>query len=524
MTTTHRAGRALEPAAAGRSSPAVPSFDELLSVELATRVVRRALKTGGDFAEVYAEERVSQAISTDGGRIERVTSGVQRGAGIRVAAGESVGLAFTESLDPPALLGAADSARTAASGSSSSAPGRVVPSRGAGAGWSTAAFVAASRVERAALVMRGDRAAWACDPRIHQVTVFLGTIQQRIVVANSEGRYRVDWRPRLRYRVQVVARGSRAQVGVGTYAPGVTDGFDFLERVSPETIARRAVDQALAQLEAGPAPAGTMPVVLGAGVGGVLVHEACGHGLEADAVLRGGSIFAGRIGQTVASRDLVIVDDGTLPGAWGTYRMDDEGEPPHRSGLIEGGRLQGYLHDARSAILMKTGSTGNGRRASFRHLPLPRMTNTFILPGATPAREIISDTPYGLYAKSLSAGQVNPTSGIFLFTVREGYLIRNGRLDHPVIGATVAGQALQALEHIDGIGDDLEVVAGNCAREGQRVFVGIGQPTIRISGLLVGGTSPAKWSRTAAQLGSSRAWRGLEADVAGTAGPDRRDE
>jgi TldD protein len=492
---------------------AASTNDDLLSPEIANQVLRRALGGRGHFAEIYAEERISAAISTDGGHIERVTSGLQRGAGIRVAASESIGMAFTESLEPSAMLAAADAARDAALGIGR--PRAAVAGSRAPTSSPVMSFKNATNAQRVELVLRGDQAAWAADPRIQQVTVFLGTIQQRIVVANSEGLYGVDRRPRLRYRVQVVARGAGEKLGLGTYAPGVTRGFDFLEQVSPETIATTAVSQALAQLEAGPAPAGRMPVVLGPGVGGVLVHEACGHGLEADSVLRGGSIFAGRIGESVASEQVTIVDDATVPGAWGSFAIDDEGGRAQRSLLIENGYVRRFLSDTTTAASLKEDPTGNGRRASFRHLPLPRMTNTFILPAHASPQAIIEDTSFGLYAKSLSAGQVNPTSGAFLFTVREGYLIRNGRLDHPVIGATVAGHALDALRQLDAVGNDLEVVAGNCAREGQRVFVGIGQPTIRINALLVGGTTPAGWSQAVARLASSRAWRGLESETEG---------
>jgi TldD protein len=253
-------------------------------------------------------------------------------------------------------------------------------------------------------------------------------------------------------------------------------------------IARRAAKQALTQLEAGPAPAGRMPVVLGNEAGGVLVHEACGHGLEADAVLRGGSVYAGRVCERVGSAIVNVIDDGLLPGGWGSSRFDDEAEATGRTVLVEGGVLAGFLSDRASAAALAVSATGNGRRASFRHLPLPRMTNTYIDNGEATPEEIIGNTRYGLYAPSLSGGQVDPTSGSFLFVAREAYLIREGRIDRPVWGATIAGSALDVLADIDMVGNDLRVGAGNCAREGQRVFVGIGQPTVRIARMVVGGT------------------------------------
>ena len=482
-------------------------LEERIPASLATRALDRALRSGGDFAELYAEERVSHAVSSDDGRIDRVTSGLQRGVGVRVSTGGFVALAFSESLEQDALLSAADAAREAARGGPR---GTVVPCSGGPAGPVAGAALERDRAARVELVMRGDRAARAADPRIGQVTVFLGTIRQEVLVASSEGRYVTDVRPRLRYRVQAVARnGSGERVGIGTYAPGVSWGFEFLERTPPEAIARRAADQALVQLDAGPAPAGVMPVVLGSGVGGVLVHEACGHGLEADSVLRGASIFAGRVGEQVAAPAVTIVDDGTVDGGWGSTLVDDEGETARRTPVVERGTLTTFLHDRLTASAMGAAPTGNSRRASFRHLPLPRMTNTFIEPGSASPEEIIAETAHGLYARSLSGGQMNPASGIFLFTVREGYEIRAGRVDHPVVGATVAGRAIAALQAVDLVGRDFELVAGNCAREGQRVFVGIGQGTLRIGGLLVGGSASGATPTFAAAPG----WRGFDGEA-----------
>jgi TldD protein len=461
---------------------------ELVPPELATRVLAHALRRHGDYAELYAEHRQSEGISADDGRIDRVTTGVQRGLSVRVASGGTSALAFTESLDEASLLAVAEAASDATNGAPAESIVRVkltpFAARPLGvARWSLPG------PDRVALVESGDRAARAADPRICQATVFLGTITQDVIMATSDGRYVADTRHRLRYRVQAVARASAGgRTGTGTYAPGVSEGFEFLERCTPEAIARRAANQALAQLEAGPAPAGRMPVVLGNEAGGVLVHEACGHGLEADAVLRGGSVYAGRVGELVGSAGVNVIDDGLLPGGWGSSRFDDEAEATGRTVLIEAGVLAGFLSDRASAAALGVSATGNGRRASFRHLPLPRMTNTYIDNGEATPEEIIGNTRYGLYAPSLSGGQVDPTSGSFLFAAREAYLIREGRIDRPVWGATIAGSALDVLADIDMVGNDLRVGAGNCAREGQRVFVGIGQPTVRIARMVVGGT------------------------------------
>lgn len=464
--------------------------------ELAARVLTHALRRGGEFAELFAEHRDSDGISADDGRIERVTSGLQRGAGIRVVSGGVWSLAFTETLEPETLLKAADRASEVAryaakpvSGVAADELTGLASHRGTSQASLHVSVADLRRPERAALVERGERAARSADQRIRQVTVFLGTIVQQVLVANSDGRYVGDVRHRLRYRIQVVARAKGPdRVGVGTYAPGVSEGFDFLRRQPPEQIARRAVEQALAQLEAGPAPTGPMPVILGNAAGGVLVHEACGHALEADTILRGSSVFAGQLGQSVGSPLVTVVDDGRLPAGWGSSVIDDEGEPTGRTVLVEAGVLASYLNDRVSAASLPASPTGNGRRASFRHLPVPRMRNTFIAAGQSSRDDVIAATPHGLYAPSLSGGQVDPTSGDFLFTAREAYLVRDGRIDRPVLGATIAGNALEVLRGIDMVGDDLEVAAGNCAREGQRVFVGLGQPTVRLARMVVGGT------------------------------------
>lgn len=468
-------------------APAI-SLADAISPELALRVLARALRNGGDFAELYAEHRFSEAVSAEDGRLDRATSGVQLGASVRLQDGDVWGLAFAERLDEDSLFAAADAARAASR--RSARPG-VVDSVSGTPPVDPPTETDEPREARIRLVERGERAALACDPRIRQASVFLGTIRQAILVANSEGRYLADERRRLRYRVQAIARDEgRKRVGVGSYAPGVTRGFDYLDEVTPEQIAGRAAEQALAQLNAAPAPAAEMPVVLGNGVGGILVHEACGHGLEADAVLKRSSLYASRLRTQVASPLVTVVDDGSLAGCWGSAVVDDEGEATGPTALIEAGTLAGYLSDRRSSRALGIASTGNGRRASFRHLPFPRMSNTYVLPGEATPDEVIEDTGYGLYARSLSGGQANPSNGSFTFTVREGYLIRKGRIDRPVVGATVAGRALEALGRVDAVAGDLDVVAANCAREGQRVFVGVGQPTLRIAKLVVGGTVP----------------------------------
>jgi TldD protein len=478
MSSGTGSGPRVEAAAPG------PGLTELVPRELADRILRRALRHGGHFAELYCELRVSHGMSGDDGVVDRVTCGVQLGVGVRVEDGGVSALAFTEQVDPAGLSAAADAAGLAAAGAMVDQTLTVAP--GGGAGTVPDIPTTVDLPYRASLLAAGAEAARARDPRIRSVSGFLGTIHQQVLIATSDGRYTVDERPRVRYRIQALARSaSGRRTGVGTYAPGTTGSVLALP---PAEIATRAADQSIVQLDSVPAPAATMPVVLGPGGGGVLIHEACGHGLEADAVRGRGSVFAGQLGTRVAGAAVTVVDDGRLPGGWGSAGRDDEGTPTAVTTLIEDGVLSGYLHDRRSGLAHRCRSTGNGRRGSFRHLPFPRMTNTYLRPGAHSPEEIIAATKFGLYAKSFSGGQANPSTGSFVFTVREAYLIRHGRLDRPVFGATLAGRAHEVLAGIDLVGDDLEVVAANCGREGQRVFVGVGQPTVRIGRMLVGGT------------------------------------
>ncbi len=461
-------------------------LESVLSPDLARRALSRALRRGGDFAEIYGERRVARAVSSEDGRVDRITGGVQLGVGIRLERDGVSVQSFTEQLAEAAVMAIADAAASAlSSGCERSEPRPLEP----GSTSPPRPNREFANEERVRLVERADRAAYARDPRIRQVSAFLGTIEQDVIVANSEGRFQSDHRERLRFRVQAVARDGRGRRrGVGSFAPGVTNDLDYLERVTPEEIATRASEQAVGQLDAVPAPAAPMPVVLGNGGGGVLVHEACGHGLEADSITSRASLFAGRVGERVGSPLVTVVDDGALAGGWGSTGIDDEGEPTGRTTLIAEGRLVSFLSDRKHALRLGVRPTGNGRRASFRHLPFPRMTNTFIVPGEATPEEVISETPYGLYARSLSGGQANPTNGTFVFMVREGYLIRRGKIDRPVVGATLLGRSLEVLSAIDLVANDLDVVAANCAREGQRIFVGVGQPTLRVKQLLVGGT------------------------------------
>jgi len=344
---------------------------------------------------------------------------------------------------------------------------------------------------KVALLQAVDRDARAQDPRVRQVSASLASVQEVILVCASDGTLAADIRPLVRLSVSVIVEsGDRREQG--SAGGGGRTGYEFfLEQDRALDYGREAVRQALVNLEAVPAPAGEMTVVLGPGWPGVLLHEAIGHGLEGDFNRKGTSAFAGRVGEQVASPLCTVVDDGTLPGRRGSLNIDDEGTPTSRTTLIEDGRLRGYMQDRTNARLMGVPCTGNGRRQSFAHLPLPRMTNTYMLPGPHDPQEIIASVPRGIYARNFGGGQVDITSGKFVFSASEAYLIENGRLGAPIRGATLIGDGPTVLRRVSMVGSDLELDAGigTCGKDGQSVPVGVGQPTLRVDGLTVGGTA-----------------------------------
>ena len=309
-----------------------------------------------------------------------------------------------------------------------------------------------------------------------------------MLIATSEGDLVRDDRTRTRLTVSVVARrGDVIQQGFESL--GKSRGFEILSAAAATDLARTAATKAVTMLDALPAPSGPLAVVLANGFGGTLFHEACGHGLEADAVVKGASVYTGKLGETIAAPHITAYDDGTIPGEWGSAAFDDEGVPMQKTMVIENGRLCSYLNDRLRARKMETAPTGNGRRQSFRHVPVPRMRTTYIAPGEVTPDEIIADTKHGFYAKSLAGGQVEPASGNFVFGVAEGYLIENGRVTTPLRGATLVGSGIEILNSIDLIGNDFLVKSGMCGKDGQSVPVGTGQSTLRISRMTVGGTA-----------------------------------
>jgi TldD protein len=459
----------------------------LIAPELAERAIERALRRGGDLAEVYAEERHGFGLSLDDRRVERPQSGSERGASIRVVAGEASYFGHVDGLAEDDLLRVADSVAEAAAGGAAgdvTAPA-VEPARGASHPVATPpGEVDAAR--KADLLRRCDETARAAGAEVAQASAGYAEGRRIVAVFNSDGVSAADDRTRVRLAVQVVARRDGV-VETGMETIGGHAGFELVAD-RPEEVAESAARKALTMLDARAAPTGRMPVVVGNGFGGVLLHEAVGHGLEADAVQKRASVYAGRIGEQVAPDFVTAYDDGSRTGAWGSDGVDDEGTPTQRTTIIEDGRLTSYLYDLIRARKDDAASTGNGRRESFRHLPVPRMTNTFFAPGDAGVDDLIGGVERGLYAVSFGGGQVEPATGDFVFGVSEGYLIEGGRVTAPVRGATLIGNGLEALRAIDGIAGDLDIATGYCGKAGQRVPAGVGQPHVRIAALTVGGT------------------------------------
>ncbi len=458
----------------------------MLDRDLVAEVLRVARSRGGAFAELYVEERSSTQIRLDDGKIEELTSGLDRGAGVRVARGASFGYAYSNRLDREALLAAAE----AAAASLEDEPGAVADLRELEPPVTHAAAEPAEAVpaaEKVAWLREVDEVARGVSPHVRQVTASYGDSLQRVVIATSDGLLAEETRPRIRLVVQVVA----ARDGViqsGFHGPAGLAGVEFLRAHPPAATAEVAARRAVAMLDAVPAPAGEMPVVLAPGMGGVLFHEAVGHPLEADTVQKEASVYRGRVGERLASPLVRGVDDATVPNGWGSFSFDDEGAPAERTVLFEDGVLVGFLYDRLRAEREGVPSTGNGRRQSYAHPPIPRMTNTCILNGTSRAEDVIADTPRGVYVTALAGGQTNPATGDFVFGCSEAYLIEGGRVTTPVRGVNLIGRAIEVMSAIDAVCDDFDTWEGVCGKDGQSVPVGSGSPTLRISRITVGGT------------------------------------
>jgi TldD protein len=464
--------------------PANSGAPELFEAGVGERVLARALASGGDFAELFAERRRGLSMSIDESRIESVQSGAEEGAGVRVISGGTTYFAHVDGLDPSDLERAADEAAAALRGD------RVEPQP------LQAVATTPHRIEqrpeevpaarKAELLRELDERGRGAGGDVAQLLASYAEARREVTVANSEGLLSGDDRTRTRLAAQAVAR-REDRVETGAETLGAQRGFELFDD-DPAEIAASAAGKALTLLDARPAPTGSMPVVVGGGFGGVLFHEMTGHGLEADHIQKGASVYEGKLGEQVAQPLLSAYDDGQMPNEWGSDAIDDEGTPTQKTLAIEEGRLTAYLYDRLRAERDGVGSTGNGRRQSFRHLPIPRMTNTYIAPGDAEPEAIIGEVERGFYAVSFAGGQVDPATGDFVFGVSEGYMIEGGKVTAPCRGATLIGNCLQALESIDAVGNDFWMKTGICGKGGQSVPVGTGQGHVRIAAMTVGGT------------------------------------
>jgi TldD protein len=454
-------------------------------------IMGKLLSVPVDAADIYFQTSLSESWVMEGGIIKEGNHNIEQGAGVRAVAGEKTGFAYSDRIELPVLLEAANNVKSIVrlgqeahvSVSKTSAwpqyYGMANPLK------------SLADQEKIALLLRVDSETRKLDSRIEEVIISLIGVHESILVASQDGSLAADVRPLVRMNVSVIVAesGKREQGSMG--GGGRTDYRYFIDEDTALGYGQEAVRQALVNLEAGEAPAGNMTVVLGPGWPGILLHEAIGHGLEGDFNRKGTSAFSGRVGERVASDLCTVVDDGTLPGRRGSLSIDDEGTPTEQTVLIENGILKGYMQDKLNARLMGVKATGNGRRESYAHLPMPRMTNTYMLPGNDNPEDIIKSVKKGLYAKNFAGGQVDITSGKFVFSASEAYLIENGKITRPVKGATLIGNGPDVLTKVSMVGNDLQLDSGvgTCGKEGQSVPVGVGQPTLKIDNITVGGTS-----------------------------------
>ena len=455
------------------------------------KLLATALARGGDYADLYFEHRVGSSVNIEEQIVKSAVKSVMQGVGVRVIIGDKTGYAYTDEIEFDAIRRAAETASHIArtGGSKQPAPVNATPNELNLYPVKTPI----SSVElgtKIGLIRRGDEAARRYDSRIREVQSSIADEMKYVMIASSDGRFAGDVQPMARFGITCIADDD-GNLQVGRAGGGGRIGVDFFEsELTPEHLGEEAARQAIIQLQAVDAPAGKFEVVLGPGWPGILLHEAVGHGLESDFNRKQTSAFSGLVGQPVASELCTVVDDGAIPALRGSLNIDDEGHPTSRTVLIENGILRAYMSDYLNAGLMRSERTGNGRRQSYKHMPLPRMTNTFMLAGKDTSEDIIRSVKRGLYAVQFGGGQVDITSGEFAFSASEAYLIEDGKVTAPVKGATLRGNGPESLKHVTAVGNDLELDpgVGVCGKDGQSIPVGVGIPTIKISEMTVGGT------------------------------------
>lgn len=455
------------------------------------QILAEALRQGVEFAEIFIEQRENTAIRCEDGKIEQINTGIDYGMGIRVICGESTSYVHTNDVTLKSGLAMA----TLAGQIAQKKQGNTVQEfQVAKKDVSYDKVVHPSQVsfdKKVELVRIADKAARDYDTAITQVSLGYSDIVQHVQIANTKGVCTEDERVYVRLSCSSIAqRGDMIQTGFAS--EGGHCGFELFDEKSAAAIGVESARRAVLLLSAEPCPVGVMPVVLSSEAGGTMVHEACGHGLEGDLVYKGLSVYAGKIGEKVASEKVTVIDDATIAGKYGSYQYDDEGIPAQKTVLIENGILKQYMTDLQTAESMKIESTGNGRRESYRDKPVTRMSNTYIAPGTDTVEEIIASVPFGLFVKHMGGGQVNTLNGDYVFDVSEGYLIENGKITRPVRGATLAGNGPKSLQNVEMVGNDLGYAIGICGKNGQSVPVADAQPTLKINGLTVGGTGTEK--------------------------------
>ena len=450
------------------------------------KVLKRALSSGGEFADIYIERSSPLSLVCEDSRLEKIMSGIDSGAGLRLIFGQRTAYAYTNELTTASLLEVADAVRQAATGEMHHANINLIRKQSR---FDQAVIKAPETVETAwkvEMLLEANRIARSFDPRIRQAMVTYRENRQKVLIANSDGELAEDERMYLTALVHVVAADGDV-VQTGYEAVGGIAGIELFDESPLGKAAETAARRAVMMLSARKAPAGRMPVVLSSEAGGTMIHEAIGHGLEADLAQSGLSVYSGRAGERIASPLITVVDDATLPGRRGSFRFDDEGVFGERTVLVDKGVLKTFMFDRLTAMKAGARSTGNGRRESYKHRPIPRMTNTMIVPGTSEPGDILRSTPKGLFVRKMGGGQVNTVNGDFVFEVSEGYLIENGTLGEPVRGATLTGNGPQVLLSIDRAGSDLGFSIGTCGKDGQGAPVSDAQPTLRIPEITVGG-------------------------------------
>jgi TldD protein len=462
-----------------------------LSTHELDRVFARLLGPGVDAADLYFQHARSEYWLLEDGIVKEGNHSIEQGVGVRALAGEKTGFAYSDEIVLPQLLEAAGAARAVAKAGANGVGRALAIGNTRSLYRPIDPIDSLGSADKIAVLREIDAYARALDPRVSQVIVSIAAGMDTVLVAAADGTLAADVRPLVRFNIQVIAEQNGRRESASAGGGGRYDYAELLAGGRAQAWAREAVRLALVNLEAVEAPAGSMPVVLAPGWPGVLLHEAVGHGLEGDFNRKGTSAFSGRLGQRVAAPGVTVVDDGTLAGRRGSLNVDDEGVPTESTVLIEDGILRGYMQDKLNARLMGMRPTGNGRRESFAHLPMPRMTNTYMLAGAHDPAEIISSVKRGLYAVNFGGGQVDITNGRFTFSASEAYLIEDGKVTRPVKGATLVGSGPDVMNRISMIGNDLRLDdgVGVCGKEGQSVPVGVGQPTLKIDGITVGGTA-----------------------------------